>query len=109
MSLGTGTGKSTFFLRCLAHRNPDGGGATLVVPYGSLVGSVLSGHNKWLSQGKDTMKNELEEIVDDPDKRVSICPICNEKHTAELDANGKAIDPYETKHNAPSKMINVFT
>jgi len=43
VALGTGAGKSTFFLRCTAHHN---GGATLVVPYGSLVGSVLSAHNK---------------------------------------------------------------
>src|SRR6185437_9099773 len=101
------------FLRCTAHCN---GGATLVVPYGSLVGSVLSAHNKWLSQGKDVKRNdETGEIEDDPEKRVTRCQVCRKKHTAELDEMGKAINPYVTKglkeinETGPDCMINVFT
>jgi len=45
--LGTGTGKSTFFFRCMAHGGSanDYRGATLVVPFPSLVDSVLDAHN----------------------------------------------------------------
>jgi hypothetical protein len=83
ISLGTGTGKSTFFLRCLAHHNS---GATLVVPYSSLIGSVLDSHNNWLTK------------VNSTDERVTKCLICEANHTG-----------YETKHNAVSNMINIFT
>jgi len=56
--LGTGLGKSTLFLRCLAFRGLSNEefaalpeeerkklGVTLVVPHESLVGSVLDGHD----------------------------------------------------------------
>jgi len=61
------------------------------------------------------MKNENGEIVDDPDKRVTVCPICDGKHTAELDEKGKAISPYQTKgkkemlKTGTDCMINVLT
>jgi len=66
--LGTGAGKSTFFFRCAGHGGAEnkGKGATLVLPYSSLVGSVLNAHVSWLATGKDT----------DPEKRVTICAIC---------------------------------
>ena len=61
------------------------------------------------------MKNEAGEIVDDPDKRVTVCPICSEKHTADLDEKGKPINPYQVKgmkqikETGPDCLINVLT
>jgi len=91
VSLGTGTGKSTLFLRCLAHCNPEGG-ATLVVPYSSLINSVITAHEKWLSKDDPNVPDDKK------DERAIKCPICEGRHTN-----------YETVHNGPSKMINVFT
>lgn len=92
LSIPAGKGKSTFLLRCLAYRNPDGGGATLVVPNDQLASEVLANHNEWLSQDND-------DILDiEKDERVISCPICSERHTK-----------YKTARNGPSEMINIFT
>lgn len=118
--LGTGTGKSTLFLRCVAHggKSNKKPGVTLVVPYSSLIKSVLIAHNYWLSLGKDTKKDKDGKIVLDLENRVTVCPICKGHHTAEFDREGnpvidkttlEQIGKYETVHNGPSKMINVFT
>lgn len=116
--LGTGSGKSTFFLRCLAHRgksteelNKDKSlprGATLIVPHKSLVGAVLDSHNDWLSDEQTALENIKELEAKEPTeenkkkiadaKRVLICPLCTKKHVG-----------YETTHKESSSMINVFT
>ncbi|CFW92854.1 protein of unknown function [endosymbiont DhMRE of Dentiscutata heterogama] len=127
----TGGGKSTTLLRCGAFRGLSNEevdalseadraklGVSLVVPEKSLVGSVLSGHNDWLSDeaaALDIIKKMEQKIAnqerkangelyteDDIDYRVIKCPICYKKHTA---VGGK---PYETVHNGASNMINVF-
>ncbi|CAJ0841064.1 22220_t:CDS:10 [Entrophospora sp. SA101] len=81
--LGTGTGKSTFFLRCLAHRGKSTEelkedsslprGATLVVPK--------------LEAREPTEENKKK--IEDA-KRVTVCLICTKKHVG-----------YETTHNSP--------
>lgn len=88
VSLGTGTGKSTHFLRCLAHGGKDNKkwGATLVVPFSSLVPAVLDSHNNWLSD------------KDSKEERVINCLVCGGSHLS-----------YETIGNAESKLINVFS
>jgi hypothetical protein len=56
------------------------------------------------------MKDDEGNIVLDPYKRVTVCPICKEQHTAELDGDGTpTTGKYETVPNGPSEMINVFT
>lgn len=93
ISLGTGTGKSTFFLRCLAHRHPEAvKGATLVVPTSALAEEILGNHNNWLSQDDPKTDDSKK------DPRVIVCPICEERHTN-----------YETALNGSSQMINVYT
>ena len=143
VALGTGTGKSTHFLRCVAFRGCSvqeleadksiPRGATLVVPYESLISSVLGSHNGWLSTGKDT-KKEKGEIVPDDKKRVTECIICRKNHSAQFDEQGEPIMYSMTKLNeqgdevtdekqlgkyetvafepgkiTPNSMINIFT
>jgi hypothetical protein len=127
----TGGGKSTTLLRCgafhgLSNEEVDALsdqaraklGVSLVVPEKSLIGSVLSGHNDWLSdegpalESIEKMKQKIASgekksngepyTENDIDYRVIKCPICDKKHTA---VGGK---PYETVHNGASNMINVF-
>ncbi|RHZ35236.1 hypothetical protein [endosymbiont GvMRE of Glomus versiforme] len=124
--LGTGAGKSTFFLRCVAHggKENQGKGATLVVPYSSLIGSVLDGHRKWLSLGKDVVIDQSGKTVPDLQKRVTKCPICDGFHTAKFKEDGITpdIDPetkkqigkyeiatYEDIHDKRDALISVFT
>ena len=127
----TGGGKSTLLLRCGAFHALDNEeikvmtpeqreklGVTLVVPEKSLTGSVLSGHDDWLSneaaalESIEKMKQRIANgekknngepyTEEDIDYRVIKCPFCDKKHT-EID--GK---PYETVENGPSNMISVF-
>lgn len=88
VSLGTGTGKSTHFLRCLAHGGKTNKmfGSTLIVPFGSLVPAVLDSHDNWLSD-----KDSNHDVVLN-------CIICGGSHLN-----------YETTKNSESKLINVFT
>ena len=117
--LGTGSGKSTHFFRCIGHggKNNTRLGATLVVPFKSLVDSVLTAHNDWLSQGKDVMKDEEGKLVEDPKKRVTVCVLCGGNHSAQFDENGEAIidedtqqhvGKYEVVHNGPAEVMNIF-
>lgn len=103
---GTGTGKSTFGLRAAGFRCLDNEeikqmseqdkreklGATLLVPYSSLIGSVLDAHRNWLPIDDPNIPDEKK------DERVIKCPLCGKRHTN-----------YEIVHNGESSMLNVFT
>ncbi|CAG8506952.1 5168_t:CDS:10 [Racocetra fulgida] len=104
--LGTGTGKSTFYTRCVAFLSHLG----LIYEDIASQGKLKTLENIYENVKKDEEGNE----VPDKEKKVTVCVFCGGYHTAQFDdKNQPTIDPktkqqlgkYEIVDNGPNVVL----